>query len=88
MVGKFLTQQREFISKYKQIKSFIAKTLLKGKGPQPKGQVIVEYILLLVISTALALLLVKLVSVEPGKNTPVFQYWKHLLEVIGNDIST
>ena len=55
---------------------------------QAKGQVIVEYVLLLVLSTALALLLINLVSVEPGKNTPVFRYWKHLLEVIGNDIST
>lgn len=53
-----------------------------------KGQVIVEYILLLVISTVIALALINLVAVSPGQSSPVFGYWKKLLEVIGSNIST
>ena len=60
----------------------------KGCVQNQKGQVIVEYILLLVVSTTLALLLINLVTVEPGKNSPVFGYWKKIIEVIGADIST
>ncbi|MBC6415924.1 MAG: hypothetical protein GDA46_05995 [Bdellovibrionales bacterium] len=52
------------------------------------GQVIVEYILLLVVSTAIALLFINLVSVDSSKGSPLFGYWKHLLEVLGSDIST
>ena len=55
---------------------------------QKKGQVIVEYILLLLVSTMMALLLIRLVSVEPEAGSPVFKYWENLLRVIGNDIST
>ena len=53
-----------------------------------EGQVIVEYILLILVSTIMALLLINLVSVDPSKNSPVFGYWRHLIEVIGSDIST
>ena len=58
---------------------------LKPKARQ-RGQVIVEYILLLVASTAIALLLIKLVSVETG--APFFNYWEHILKAIGQDISS
>ncbi len=51
-----------------------------------KGQIIIEYILLLVASTALALLLINLVSVEPGADSYFFNYWRHFLTVIGSDI--
>ena len=65
------------------------KTRFKKRCTQnQKGQVIVEYILLLVVSTTLALLLINLVTVDPGKNSPVFGYWKKIIEVIGADIST
>ena len=53
-----------------------------------KGQVIVEYILLLVVSTVLALALINLVTVDPDKNSLLFGYWGKLLQVIGADIST
>ncbi|MCY4320945.1 MAG: hypothetical protein OXC37_00850 [Bdellovibrionaceae bacterium] len=64
--------------------SFYKITFLKRK----KGQVIVEYILLLVVSTVLALTLINLVTVDPAKDSPVFGYWGKLLRVIGADIST
>ena len=66
------------------LKSGFYKQFLKNQ----KGQVIVEYILLLVVSTVLALILINLVTVDPSKNSPVFSYWRRLLEVIGEDIST
>ena len=65
-------------------KLFHKKQFIKNQ----KGQVIVEYILLLVVSTVLALTLINLVSVDPDKNSPIFGYWGHLLKVIGADIST
>lgn len=58
------------------------------KKSNKKGQVIVEYILLLVVSTAIALLLINLVSVDPQKSSPVFKYWENLLKTVGQDIST
>ena len=53
-----------------------------------KGQVIVEYILLIVVSTFMALALIKLVTVDPNVGSPVFKYWERLLKNIGEDIST
>ena len=58
------------------------------KSFNKKGQVIVEYILLLVVASVIALVLVKFASVTPSDSGPVFQYWQHLLEVVGQDIST
>lgn len=55
---------------------------------EEKAQVIVEYILLIVVSTVLAMLLINLVTVDPAKNSPVFKYWENLLKVVGQDIST
>ena len=75
---------------------FINKPKAQAKKPGPlpssaparqKGQVIVEYILLLVVSTALALLLINLVSINSDSPGPFFNYWKNLLVVIGADIS-
>ena len=65
-------------------KLFYKKQLVQNQ----RGQVIVEYILLLVVSTVLALILINLVTVDPDKNSPVFGYWGKLLQVIGKDIST
>jgi len=53
-----------------------------------KGQVIVEYVLLLLVSSVMALVLINLVSVDPRNESPVFGYWKKLIETIGEDIST
>ena len=52
------------------------------------GQVIVEYILLLLVSSVMALALINLVSVDPDKSSPVFNYWRKLIEVVGSDINT
>ena len=69
------------------IKLFVNKFFFKSVCNR-KGQVIVEYILLLLVSTVMALALLKLVSVVPGDNSPVFKYWENLLKAIGQDIST
>ena len=69
---------------FKKFKNFYKKQFIKNE----KGQVIVEYILLLVVSTVLALTLINLVTVDPDKNSPIFSYWGKLLKVIGLDIST
>lgn len=56
-----------------------------------KGQIIVEYILLVVASTVIALTLMNLVSVvssDPSEKSPVFKYWENLLKHVGEDIST
>ena len=53
-----------------------------------RGQIIIEYVLLLLVSAVIAKLFVGLLSVDPAKNTPIFRYWEHLLRAIGEDIST
>jgi len=53
-----------------------------------KGQVIVEYILLLLVSSVMALALVNLVSVSPEDSGAFFNYWEHLLKTVGGDISS
>ena len=69
------------------IKSLMGAWFCKAVGNR-KGQVIVEYILLILVSTMMALLLINLVTVEPGKASPVFKYWENLLKAVGQDIST
>ena len=69
------------------IKSLIGAWSCKAVGNK-KGQVIVEYILLILVSTMMALLLINLVTVDPGKASPVFKYWENLLKAVGQDIST
>jgi len=65
---------------------------LKSSTNHKKGQIIIEYILLIAVSAALALLLVNLVSVAPpdagSSGSTIFEYWKNLLRAIGQDIST
>ena len=51
-----------------------------------KGQMIVEYILLLVVSVALALILIKLTDVTT--NTTFLNFWSQILTAIAEDIST
>lgn len=55
------------------------------------GQVILEYVLLLIVSVVMAQLLIQMVSLNPNEGFPfnAFQlYWKNLLQVIGEDISS
>lgn len=52
------------------------------------GQVIIEYVLLLVIAVSLAALLTKqLVSRESGNEGALVLKWQAMLKVIGDDIS-
>ena len=53
-----------------------------------KGQVIVEYVLLLVVSTAMALVLINFARISPPGESIFFNYWENLLIQIGADIST
>lgn len=59
-----------------------------------KGQIIIEYILLIVVSTVVALVLVNFFSVappdtgSPPEDRIFFEYWKSLLKAIGQDVST
>ena len=54
-----------------------------------KGQVILEYVLLLIVSVTMAQLLIAMVDLDAASPSPFFsRYWKTLLEVVGADIST
>lgn len=50
-----------------------------------QGQIIVEYILLLVVSVALAVIVLKVTDLEEG---PFLNFWTKSITVIGEDIST
>ena len=52
-----------------------------------RGQILVEYILLMVITISFATMLVKaLVSREDGKQGMVVKQWDNMLKKIGNDL--
>ena len=51
-----------------------------------KGQLVVEYVLLLLISVALALVIVQLVNLD--SEGVLFNYWSRILKIIAEDIST
>lgn len=52
-----------------------------------KGQVLVEYILLMVITISFATILIKsLVSREDGNRGMVIKQWDTLLKKLGNDV--
>lgn len=52
-----------------------------------KGQIVVEYVLLLVIAVGLAALLVsQLVSRNPDEPGIVVSKWQAILKVIGDDV--
>lgn len=51
-----------------------------------KGQVVVEYILLLVVSVIIATILISFV--DESKDGILFQKWRNLLTTIAEDIST
>ena len=52
-----------------------------------RGQVVVEYVLLLVLVVSVALLLTNFFNrgVNPDSSGPVFQYWYQVIERIGAD---
>ena len=86
-IGCFL---KFHIKKQKGYKLSFFKTQTKDLtlSKNQSGQVIVEYVLLLLVSSIMALALINLVSVDPNKSSPVFTYWRHLIEMVGSDIST
>ena len=51
-----------------------------------KGQVIVEYILLLVVSVSIALILINLTKITT--DSVVSKSWKKMLKIIAEDVST
>lgn len=53
-----------------------------------KGQVIIEYILLLLVSMVMALVFMNFINVKASRNGIFFQYWKGLVQAIGEDVST
>ena len=53
-----------------------------------KGQVILEYVLLLIVSVTMAQLLIAMVDLDASPPSHFSRYWKRLLEVVGADIST
>lgn len=50
-----------------------------------RGQIVVEYMLLLLVSVLIAGLLLKLTNISGG---PVVGWWKKALEFIGADLSS
>ena len=59
---------------------------LRKSAIRLKGQVVVEYILLLVVSVFIATVLIGFVSADKGG--VLFKKWRTLLTVIAEDIST
>ncbi|HPI41477.1 MAG TPA: hypothetical protein PLJ21_11775 [Pseudobdellovibrionaceae bacterium] len=52
-----------------------------------RGQIVVEYLLLLVVGVALAALLIKqLASRDPENPGMIVQKWNSILQTIGDDI--
>ena len=78
----------------KQKKGFLKRGFFIPIGS--KGQVILEYVFLLIVSVAMAQLLIAMVKLDP--NAPCAppakikgcfsNYWKTVLDVVGADIST
>ena len=63
---------------------FSARPKFKGE----KGQLIIEYVLLLLVSVVIALALLKLIKTPAGAEGPVIELWIEMLKFIGEDIST
>jgi len=61
--------------------------ILSIKKINQKGQVLVEYMLLLLISVSLATLLVtKLISRKEGSSGIIINSWNKMLKTLGNDL--
>ena len=60
------------------------------RGESQKGQVVIEYVLLLVIAVSVALIFVNLVNVGDGQNpdsgSSLIKYWRSLIKEIGEPI--
>ena len=73
------------MSKERKTKSF---KMLRGESQ--KGQVIIEYVLILVIAVSVALAFVELVDVGDGQNpdtaSSLIKYWRSLITEIGKPL--
>ena len=93
MIKTFYTEGENRLMYFKNI-VFYLKMLKKqvlwllAEKNNKKGQVIVEYVLLLVVSTAMALVLINFARISPPGESLIFGYWEKLLIEIGADIST
>jgi len=64
-----------------------AQPSLRFKSLNHRGQVLIEYILLLVVVVSCASILIKaLVSRETGKQGMVIRAWDGIIHAIGNDL--
>lgn len=70
----------------KEIKYQTLKQPTSLSGKKRKGQVVVEYILLLVVSVLMATILIAFV--DESKGGELFKKWRNLLTTIAQDIST
>lgn len=59
----------------------------QARGPRQKGQVVIEYVLLLVVGMGIvAILLSQLVKRDASNPGMLVAKWQALLQVIGNDV--
>ena len=71
-------------------KYFFYNAFIKMFKKQKKGQVVLEYVLLLVIVVAVAVVMLALVKVgdpsDPSSSGSLIQYWIKIIEAIGKDV--
>ena len=72
-----------FKSNHHKIKKISQKALKTLRDE--RGQIVMEYILLLLVSVVIAGILLKLTDISGG---PIVGWWKKALEFIGADLST
>ena len=68
---------------------FIYNVFTKMFKKQKKGQVVLEYVLLLVIVVAVALVMLNLVEVDssdPAGGGSLIRYWIGIIKAIGEDV--
>ena len=68
------------------IKGIVMLSSLRKRIQNQRGQMIIEYILLLVISVIMALALIKLTDI--GQDSPFFNFWSQITQAISEDTST
>ena len=71
-------------------KYFFRHVFIKTLKKQKKGQVVLEYVLLLVIVVAVALVMLNLVKVgdpsDPSSSGSLIRYWIGIIRAIGADV--
>lgn len=64
----------------------IDRSSLKANRPRERGQVVVEYVLLLIVSVTIAFVITRLmVGRDPGNPGFVISTWQAIVEEIGSD---